>query len=305
MEAGDYAALVEPIVRVAVCTNRRPAEVAACLAALLRQVEAGRLVLVTSGLGRSLIDQHRASFAGELLIEPRTGLSRARNRALEGCSQDDVLAYVDDDALVEDGWWDALSRRWREAAAEVACIGGPIRPTYTVPAPSWLSPALLPVLSVLDMGDRVREVDPRVATVYGANISFRAGALRAAGGFDPAFGHDRGRVSFSEEDEAQRALARLGHKVLYVPDAGVRHLIARSRLTRRSFVRRRFAYGRTLGRRRVRTARLAARQALSSAVGCLAAALSGRDALAMERAVRSSENLGVVVELVLKRRRGG
>jgi hypothetical protein len=99
-------------------------------------------------------------------------------------------------------------------------------------------------------------------------------------------------VFFSEEDEAQRALARLGLGVRYVPDAAVEHVIPPERLTRASFVRRRFAYGQALGLRRARSRRLAARQALSSGLGTLATL--GRGQLFMERAVRAAENLGVL-----------
>jgi len=65
-----------------------------------------------------------------VLVEPRHGLSRARNRALDWCDEDDVLAFVDDDAVVGAGWYSALQRRWDEASGDVACIGGPIRPRW-------------------------------------------------------------------------------------------------------------------------------------------------------------------------------
>jgi GT2 family glycosyltransferase len=228
-----------------------------------------------------------------LLEEARPGLSRARNRALDWARQDDDLAFVDDDAVVADGWYDALERSWREAGAEVACIGGPIRPRWPSGGPpTWISDPILTALTLLDLGPAARDVDPAVTTVYGANISFRVAALRRVGGFDPAFGHSGRRVFFSEEDEAQRALARLGYVVRYVPDAAVEHLIPPERLTRGSFLRRRFAYGRTLGVRRARPRSLAARQALSSGAGAVAAL--GRQKLFMERAVRAAENLGVL-----------
>jgi GT2 family glycosyltransferase len=226
-------------------------------------------------------------------VEPRQGLSRARNRALDWCDEQDVLAFVDDDAVVANGWFAGLLRAWESAPDEVACIGGPIRPRWPAGGPpAWVSPPILPALTLLDLGAEARELDPAVTTVYGANISFRVSALRRIGGFDPAFGHSGSRVFFSEEDEAQRALARLGYRVLYVPDAAVEHVIPPSRLTRASFLRRRFAYGMTLGVRRARPRRLAARQALSSAAGAVAAV--GREQLSMERAVRAAENLGVL-----------
>jgi glycosyltransferase involved in cell wall biosynthesis len=275
--------------RIAVCTNRTPGEAAEALAALRSQVPPEVLAVVTSGLSAGAA----SAFEGTVLVEPRPGLSRARNRALDWCDEDGVLAFVDDDAVVETGWYAALQRRWDEAGKEVACIGGPIRPRWPAGGPpGWISPPILPALTLLDLGPAVRDLDPGMTTVYGANISFRVAALRRIGGFDPAFGHSGQRLFFSEEDEAQRALARLGFTVRYVPDAAVEHVIPPDRLTRASFLRRRFAYGMTLGVRRARPLSLAVRQALSSGAGAVAAL--GRRQLFMERAVRAAENLGVL-----------
>ncbi|MEX2193854.1 MAG: glycosyltransferase family 2 protein [Thermoleophilaceae bacterium] len=288
-------------VAVAVCTNRPPGAVAESLDALRAQVGGGDFALVTSGLGAAQVEAHRAVFDGPLLEEPRPGLSHARNRAL-AWRPDGVVAFVDDDAVVCEGWYPALRAAWAEAEDGVACIGGPIRPRYETPPPAWLSEPILGALTLLDLGPDARDLDPSVTTVYGANVSFDSAQLRAAGGFDPAFGHSGRRVFFSEEDEAQRALARLGYRVRYVPGAAVLHVIGAERLTRRSFLRRRFAYGAALGLRGARPRALAARQAASSATGALVAGATRRDALAMERAVRAAENLGVLLAPLVARR---
>jgi len=283
-------------IRVAMCTNRAPAEVAEALAALAAQVPSGELALVTSGLPRAVVDAHREATDAAVLVEPRSGLSRARNRALAWAAGSDAIAFVDDDAVVADGWREALGRRWDEAPEEVACIGGPIRPRYAVPPPPWLSDGISFALTLLDRGPEVRDLDPEVEAVYGANVSFRVEPLRRVGGFDPALGHgsDGRAIYFSEEDEAQRALARLGYRVRWVPDAAVWHVIPAERLTRASFLRRRFAFGRALGARGGRPLAVAARQAVASGAGAAAATLRGERALAMERAVRAAENAGVV-----------
>ena len=289
--------------RVAVCTNRPAGLAGECLAALGRQVPDGELALVASGLGADEVELHRRAFAGTILVEPRPGLSRARNRALAWAGGDDVvLAFVDDDAVPEDGWREALVRRWEEAPPDVACVGGPIRPRFDSPPPPWFSDGIAHVLTLLDRGPEVRDLDPGAEAVYGANISFRAGPLRRVGGFDPGLGHATGRVFFGEEDEAQRALAGLGYRVRYVPDAAVWHVIGPDRLSRRSFLERRFAFGRALGARRGRPPGLAAREAATTALGALAATGSGDGAHAMERAVRAAENLGVVYASIRPRR---
>src|SRR3954447_24507065 len=121
-------------IRIAVCTNRTPRAIADSLAALVAQAGTDATVLVTSGLGEAEVEAHRAAFGGTVLAEPQPGLSRARNRAMAWADAD-VLAFVDDDAVVEDGWWDALRRRWGEAPADVACIGGAVPAPFSRGAP--------------------------------------------------------------------------------------------------------------------------------------------------------------------------
>jgi GT2 family glycosyltransferase len=293
-------------IRVAVCTNRGAAALAECLAALSAQVPGGALAVVTSGLGEEAVAEHREASEATVLEEPRAGLSRARNRALAWAAEGDapVLAFVDDDAVAEPGWYEALSRRWEEAPDEVACVGGPIRPRYAVAPPPWLSDGISFALTLLDRGPDVRDLDPDLEAVYGANVSFRVDALRLIGGFDPGLGHgSNGRaIFFAEEDEAQRALVRLGYRVRYVPDAAVEHVIPPERLTRESFLRRRFAFGTALGMRGGRTRQVAARQALQSGAGAIAATARGDQALAMERAVRAAENAGALYGSIRPRR---
>jgi glycosyltransferase involved in cell wall biosynthesis len=274
-------------VSVAICTSREP--VPGCLDALREQVPPERLVVVGSGGG-----------AGDL-VEPRPGLSHARNRALCWAAESGaaILAFVDDDAIAEPGWYEALARRWNEAPAEVACIGGPIRPRFAADPPPWYSDAIRHVLTLLDRGPEVRDLDPDSEAVYGANISFAVGPLREAGGFDPALGHSGTRVFFGEEDEAQRELVKRGYRVRYVPDAAVWHVIPPSRLTRGSFLRRRFAFGVSLGMRGGRERGLAARRAAKGIAGALAA----RDPkLRMDRAVRAAENAGALYGSIRPRR---
>src|SRR5436190_1702484 len=269
--------------RVAVCTNRSPD---AALEALRSQVPAEALTVVISGRDDPVF-----------LSEPRPGLSHARNRALAWATEAgaETLAFVDDDAIVDPAWYDTLRARWDEAPADVACIGGPIRPRFSVPPPPWFSDGIAHVLTLVDRGPAVRDLDPDAEAVYGANISFRVAPLREVGGFDPSLGHSGSRTFFGEEDEAQRALVRLGYRVRYVPDVGVTHVIPAERLTRRSFLRRRVAFGRALGRRGGRSRIVGPRQALTRGMGATVAAITGRQALAMERAVRAAENLGVLV----------
>lgn len=292
---------------VAVCTNRSPAEVADCLAALLPQAEECEVLLAVNG-SEGLVAAHRAAIseldsaenAVTVLPVPQVGLSHARNAVLARCRDEQIVAFIDDDAVVMPNWRERLHAAWRSVPPAVACIGGPIAPRFAAPRPKWLSDRLLPALTVLNYGLTEQDLDPNVRSIYGANMSFRCGLLRSEGGFNPRFGHVGRRLWFAEEDEVQRALFAAGYKVLYVPGVQVEHLIPAARMRRASFLQRRFRYGATLGARRARNYRVALRQCARSIVGLPIALIGGDVVLTMERATRVAENLGVLVAPLLK-----
>jgi peptidoglycan/xylan/chitin deacetylase (PgdA/CDA1 family) len=222
------------------------------------------------------------------------GAAMARNRALAAC-ENEVLALVEDDVAVEAGWYEALSAFWANADSWHACAGGPLRAAFPGVRPGWLSEDLLDAFSTLDLGDEPAVVDAAERTFHGGNVSFRASALRAVGGFWPARGHRDGRDWFSEEHEAQRELARAGWRAAYVPDAAATRIVtadARPQVV----LRRRLRYGARsalIGKRQPAPA--AARQLATSAVGVPVALGRGHRSLAMERAVRVAESAGALV----------
>jgi peptidoglycan/xylan/chitin deacetylase (PgdA/CDA1 family) len=222
------------------------------------------------------------------------GPAMARNRALAAC-ESEVLALVEDDVLVQPGWFRALTAAWEAADGRLACVGGPLHARFTAGRPLWLSDDLLDAFATLDLGHQTRLVDARRGTFHGGNISFLASALRGVGGFWPARGHRDGRDWFSEEHEAQRELARAGWSARYVPTAGATRVV-RGEVSRSAVLRRRLRYGAReslIGERRPRY--LAARQLVTSAVGVPMALARGRQRRAMERLVRVAQSAGALL----------
>lgn len=123
-----------------------------------------------------------------------------------------IVAYLDDDCRPGDGWLDALEAAWAAADPDVAVIGGPIAVRVDGPRPEWCSDDLLSTFA--------SQSEPGT-TFHAGNASFRAEALRGAGGFWPARGHPLGRDWFAPEHEAQRELQRAGWQAQWAPDAQV------------------------------------------------------------------------------------
>jgi GT2 family glycosyltransferase len=293
---------------VAVCTNREPREARTALAALAAQLSATgdvRGLVVTSGFADGAPPGHRrlAEELGlECLAEAEPGLSRARNRALAALAGEEVIAFLDDDAPPLAGWLDRLLAHWRDAGADVGCIGGAILPRFESEPPPWMGPRLYPVLSLLDKGEATFEVEP--GQVWGANISFRAAALRQIGGFNPALGAYGSLPLFGEEARIQQQLAARGFRTLYAGDVRVEHAIAPHRLRLREVFRRRFLYGVGIADEDSRSRLGAAGRALKAAAGVVTAAASRRHRLVGERTVRLAENAGIAASARVRARLG-
>lgn len=183
-----------------------------------------------------------------VLREARQGLSAARNCALQA-ARGTVIAFTDDDAVVDDGWLHALARRFAGHPNEVG-IAGLILPKdletlaqaaferyYDGMSPRSLSAASYrlerPRHRVLSRA-MIREVDDhgRVVdrfSVYdvgkfgaGANMAFRTSVLRGSGGFNTVLG--AGTPTAGGEDIGLFArLAWQGFDLAFEPAALVFH----------------------------------------------------------------------------------
>jgi GT2 family glycosyltransferase len=231
-----------------VCTRGRGETLRACLAGLAR-LGYPRLDLLivdnapTDDTTRRVFD----ACVGDdprfrYTVEPRPGLSWARNRALAEATGE-LLAYTDDDVEVDPLWLDALVRGF-DRGPRVGCVTGPVC-SVAVDGPvqayvdnrvSWDTSCDPRVLSLAAGGND--PVFPYAPGVFGtgANVAFRAELMRRLGGFDVALG--AGTVAAGGEDlDAFVRVVRSGHAIAYEPAALVwhHHRSDRARLERQMF----------------------------------------------------------------------
>jgi hypothetical protein len=176
-----------------------------------------------------------------------SGLAYARNRGL-AAAQGELVAFVDDDEVVDPAWARGLLDAFARAEAP-AGVFGPIAPRDERGLPYCR----------YDGGGSFRLIQPetppwRVGS--GGNMAFRRDALLAVGGFDPLFG--AGSVSRSaEETELIHRLLESGRTLAWSPDPVVYH----PSKTEAERLQSRFPYAFGLGKvvRRHRSPVLAAR----------------------------------------------
>jgi GT2 family glycosyltransferase len=175
----------------------------------------------------------RRRFPGEKRVrcvaEPRRGLSRARNAGL-ACARGEIVAFTDDDILVEPGWIGAILDGLGEDPRTV-CLTGPILPQ----ALHSEQQRIFDRFARFDKGasrrlyalDRPPPGDilfPYAAGRFGsgADIALRTGFARSIGGFDPRLGAGTSACGGEDLDLFIRVL-RAGASILYEPRAAVRH----------------------------------------------------------------------------------
>jgi len=181
-------------------------------------------------------------FPLRLVAEPEAGLNVARNRGVRE-SRGQIVAFLDDDALVEPGWLEALVAAFEKHEADV--VAGKVELLWEeVERPPWSSPSIERLLSYLDLGPSVLAL-AKPGQLVGANFAVRRCVLERLGGF--ADGLDRsGRDLLSGGDtEFTIRAQRAGYRLLYAPGMAVRHWVAPGRLALRYLDRVARARGRT------------------------------------------------------------
>ena len=181
------------------------------------------------------------------VLETEAGLHSARHRgAFE--ARGDIVSYLDDDVTAERSWLRGVAEVFE--GMDAVLVGGKILPMYEIEAPTWLSDFVKKVpegwylwqLSLVDLGDEVRRIDPRY--VFGCNYSIRKDILFECGGFHPdSLPADMLSYRGDGETALSEAINEKGLRAFYSPKVCVYHHIPKERLTVEYFCKRMFNQG--------------------------------------------------------------
>ena len=190
-------------------------------------------------------------FAGgdrvRVVNEPVRGISSARNRGTS-VATGEIVAFTDDDAVVDAGWLRALGTRFA-TSPEVDAVGGLVLPLeLDTEAQLWFeefyggfSRSFRPEIVSVARPDGADALFPYAPGRFGAgcNLAFRRATLQRMGGFDVSLGV--GTPAKGGEDLAMSIrLITAGGTIAFEPAALVRHS---HRATKREFMRQVVNYG--------------------------------------------------------------
>jgi radical SAM protein with 4Fe4S-binding SPASM domain len=228
-----------------VCTYRNPRQLALTIESLLNQTLApGQFeIIVVDNNSRDSTREVVKRYPGvRYVLEPRQGLSFARNTGVEA-ARGEIVAFTDDDAEASPQWLAALLDLY-DRHPDAWAAGGMVLPIWEGRRPWWLTGEMFRDLSLLDWGAEERALEwPE--RVIGVNSSFRREAFERIGLFDVGLGRKGSEMLGGEETEVQQRVHAMGGRVMYSPLAVVHHRVPLRRMRKGYFFRRAFGAGRT------------------------------------------------------------
>ena len=233
-------------------THNRPDLLRGCLETLCTQdvdPSALEIVVVDDGSSTDIASIVQGIAAGVPIPvryerQELAGLNAARNRGA-AASEGALLAFLDDDTLVCQGWARVLLETFQDP--ECAGVGGRVELKLAAPAPAWLA-GRRQYLAEYDLGPEPRWLrgDPMNGgdpLPVGANCAVRRSAFEDLGGFRPGLDRLGGSLVSNGDTEFFGRLSTSGGALRYEPNARVLHVVPAERLTVRFFCRRQYAQG--------------------------------------------------------------
>jgi GT2 family glycosyltransferase len=213
---------------IIIATHSRPASLIRLLESLAPQIDSDRreLLIAENGTEHPL-QLPQGIVAHRRLHEPLAGKCRIQNRAILEATGE-IVILLDDDVTVAPGYLDAVESFFG-SHSEFAAMKGRILPVED-PDDKVGPMSVYLDLPIVDHGEQVCEV----RGVLGANMAFRASALKAVGPFDERLGP--GACGHEEETEMSARLKRAGFRIGYAPAALVYHEVDPARADRERFI---------------------------------------------------------------------
>jgi glycosyltransferase involved in cell wall biosynthesis len=234
-----------PFVSVIVPTHNRPEQIQTCLRSLLALHYPQYEVIVvdnapgTNATADFIQQTYRDVPRVRYLREDRPGVSWARNGGMMA-ARGEILAFVDDDMVVDPYWLVELVRGF-SIASDVVCVTGYILPLeLETPAQFWYEEhggscwfqeyggsCWCLTRRIFDLAENHPKTPlyPYKAGEFGcgASVAFTAAYLRSVGGFDPALGGN-GPARCGQDIAAFFQVIMRGHKLVYEPASVGYHL---------------------------------------------------------------------------------
>lgn len=220
--------MIGPTVSIVIITCNRPFLLKHCIDRVLAQPYPHREIIVvdssSDGQSEEVLAQYPVVHSVRLRGQ-RQNMPQARNEGI-AASSGDIIAFIDDDSMVQAGWLEALVSVYADET--VGAAGGRV---IGMPEPYCDQVTGFPRLIVAPSGRVIARDVGLVSTgrvevdhLIGCNMSFRYKALEQVGGFDPHYT----LTNLREETDLCVRVKKAGWRIVFKPSIAVVHFSARS-----------------------------------------------------------------------------
>lgn len=214
---------------------------------LLNQSYADIEVVVVIHTNKNLYEEIVKAYGAQnkvkvVFSERSLGAYAARNTGIKA-ARGDVLAFIDDDAVADEGWVENLVNTYQELDA--IAVGGKILPIWLPSKPAYFPEELYWLVGVTHKGfaeDKLVEI----RNAFGPNMSFKREVFEQVGLFNENLGFAKRGTSYIQAGEAEfslRMTSKFGVGVIYNPEAIVCHKIPISKARLKLLLKRSFYQG--------------------------------------------------------------
>jgi glycosyltransferase involved in cell wall biosynthesis len=230
-------------VSVILCTYNRSESLAKALASVARskipESIQWEVLVVDNNSGdqtKEVVEEFSRQYPSRFryLFERKQGKSYALNTGIRE-SNGDILAFTDDDVIVEPAWLMNLTSALGES--EWAGVGGRVLPDRNFMPPCWIPQEdryPFGPLAMFDLGPSAFELSE---PPFGNNMAYRRSAFDSHGGFRTDLGPCPGSEIRSEDTEFGIRVLNAGGRLRYEPSAVVCHTVPESRVKKDYFLR--------------------------------------------------------------------
>jgi GT2 family glycosyltransferase len=232
----DRAVAGAPLISVIIATRNRTDSLALCLAAF-GDVDYPNYEIVvvdnapsTEDTAELIAGRYGDDQRIRYVREPHPGLGWAHNCGLEH-ARGEYIAFTDDDVIVDRHWLSELLVGFA-AGNNVGCVTGLVVPQeIETPSQYWFdthsgfNKGFVRRIFDLQENRPDDKLFPYRTSMFGtgANMAFRASALRSVGGLDPVLGPGTPATNGEDLDIYFR-IVEAGYQLVYQPSALVNHL---------------------------------------------------------------------------------
>ncbi len=230
-------------VSVVLCAYNRKKDVAECLEGILSQNYPHFDVWVIDDASTDGTYEYLKSRFGQyknfhiFRNDTEMGNTRSRNLIMRK-SKGEIIVSTDDDCIIHREDWIANLVKVFEESPQIGLVTGKVLPIFYDRVPKWLEPPIYPILAIRTENQRTEALNP-----YGCNMAVRRSVMEKINFLNEDITRKSGGLYSGEDTDLGLRVRAAGYRVVYTPDAVVKHKMFKERISKEHFIRRALYFG--------------------------------------------------------------